>query len=90
LEIFGRNSYSVGMKTRSVVSEKGQVTIPKKIRDRLGIRPGGSVEFREEHGRLIVEKAASRDVVDELYGIVASKQSTDEFIAELRGDVDLT
>jgi antitoxin PrlF len=90
LEIFGRNSYSVGMKTRSVVSEKGQVTIPKKIRDRLGIRPGESVEFREEHGRLIVEKAASRDVVDELYGIVASKQSTDEFIGELRGDVDLT
>jgi antitoxin PrlF len=76
------------MKTRSVVSEKGQVTIPKSMRDRLGIRPGEAVEFREERGRLIVEKAPSRDVVDELYGIVASKQSTDDFIRELRGDFE--
>jgi len=28
------------------VTEKGQVTIPKHIRDRLGIRPGSEVEFR--------------------------------------------
>jgi antitoxin PrlF len=78
------------MKSRSVVSEKGQVTIPKPMRDRLGIRAGQLVEFREERGHLIVEKAPSGDVLDELYGIVASKQSTDDFIRELRGDVDLT
>jgi antitoxin PrlF len=89
LEIPRRNSYRVGMKNRSVVSEKGQITIPKSMRDRLGIRPGVAVEFREEQGRLIVEKAPSRSVVDELYGIVKSKQSTDDFIRELRGDVDL-
>ena len=78
------------MKSRSVVSEKGQVTIPKPMRDRLGIRAGEAVEFREEHGRLVLEKAPSRDVVAELYGIVASKQRTDDFIRELRGDLEST
>lgn len=29
------------------VTEKGQVTIPKTIRDRLGIEPGSEVEFVE-------------------------------------------
>lgn len=29
----------------STVTEKGQVTLPKAIRDRLGIRPGTRLEF---------------------------------------------
>lgn len=29
------------------VTEKGQVTIPKRIRDKLGIKPGSEVEFVE-------------------------------------------
>jgi antitoxin PrlF len=76
------------MKNRSVVSEKGQVTIPKPIRDRLGIRAGEAVEFREEHGRLILKKAPRPGALDELYGIVKSKQRTDDFIRELRGDYE--
>ena len=78
------------MKNRSVVSEKGQVTIPKPMRDRLGICPGESVEFREEPGRLVVERVPVRDSLDELYGIVATKQRTDDFIRELRGVLSRT
>ena len=50
----GRNSYRIGMK--AVVSEKGQVTIPKQLRDRLGIKPGEVLEFNEDGGRLIETK----------------------------------
>ena len=32
---------------KAVVSEKGQVTIPKTLRDRLGIRPGQVLDFAE-------------------------------------------
>jgi len=88
LEIRRRNSYPVGMKNRSVVSEKGQVTIPKAMRDRLGIRGGEAVEFREDQGRLIVEKAPKPGALDELYGIVKTKRRTDDFIRELRGDYE--
>jgi antitoxin PrlF len=74
------------MNGRSVVSEKGQVTIPKPLRERLGIRPGEAVEFREDHGRLIVEKAPARDALDELYGVIDLGRGTDAFVAELRGE----
>jgi len=29
----------------STVTDKGQITLPKALRDRLGIRPGSKVEF---------------------------------------------
>jgi antitoxin PrlF len=74
--------------TKSRVSEKGQVTIPKPMRERLGIRPGEDVEFREEPGRLVIEKALARDAVDELYGVLDLGRGTDEFLRELRGEPD--
>jgi antitoxin PrlF len=69
----------------AVVSEKGQVTIPKALRDRSGIRPGEVLEFREEHGRLVAEKVRSRHPLDEVYGLLADGTRTDALIDELRG-----
>ncbi len=43
----------------SRVSEKGQVTIPKEIRSRLGIRAGDRVLFLVEDGRVVLRKAPS-------------------------------
>lgn len=44
------------------VTEKGQVTIPKAIRDRLGIKPGSEVEFIERsHGVEIARREPSAD-----------------------------
>ena len=40
------------------VTVKGQVTIPKPIRDRLGLTPGSEVEFSiEADGRVSMRKA---------------------------------
>ena len=38
------------------ITSKGQVTVPKHIRDRLGIAPGDDIGFREEGQAVIVEK----------------------------------
>ena len=38
----------------SRMTSKGQVTIPKFMRDRFGIAPGAAVEFADEGGRLVV------------------------------------
>ncbi len=70
----------------SVVSEKGQVTIPKPLRDRLGIRPGEVLIFEEEEGRLVARKAVAQDPVDAVYGIVQLDHPTDELIELLRGE----
>jgi AbrB family looped-hinge helix DNA binding protein len=37
------------------VTEKGQVTIPKPIRDKLGIGPGSEVEFILRNGEVVIE-----------------------------------
>jgi len=79
-------SYLLSMK--AIVSEKGQVTIPKPLRERLGIRPGQELEFEEERGRLVATKATAEDLVDAVYGILQLDRSTDEIVEQLRGRPD--
>ena len=37
------------------ITSKGQVTVPKHMRDKLGIGPGDDIGFREEGQAVIVE-----------------------------------
>ena len=74
---------------KAVVSGKGQVTIPKRLRERLGIRPGQILEFREEAGRLVAQKTVIADPVDAAYGILVLDRPTDELMEELRGPTGL-
>ena len=67
------------------VAERGQVTIPKALRERLGIRPGTVLEFSEQAGRLVAVKADTSDPVDQVYGKLGRGRRTDELILELRG-----
>jgi antitoxin PrlF len=76
----------VGMHSR--VSEKGQVTVPKALRERLDIRPGDELDFIEEDGRLVALKSTRQDPVDAVYASVDLGRSTDEIIRELRGDAE--
>jgi antitoxin PrlF len=73
---------------KSVVSEKGQVTIPKALRDRLGLVPGQVVDFSEDRGTLVGRKVSPVDRVEASFGIVDLNGSTDEWMASLRGDED--
>ena len=41
------------------VTEKGQITIPKALRDALGIGPGTEVEFERHKDTVVVRKAKS-------------------------------
>lgn len=44
------------------VSSKGQMTIPKKIRDRLGLRRGDVVALELDGHRVLLTKVPSGDV----------------------------
>jgi AbrB family looped-hinge helix DNA binding protein len=46
------------------VSEKGQVVIPKEMRDKLKIKPGDTIVFRMIGGKLIVERVIERRMKD--------------------------
>lgn len=70
----------------AVVAERGQVTIPKPLRDRFGLAPHTVVQFEEESGRLILTKVVDQDPVARVTGCLSLRKSTDETIRALRGD----
>ncbi len=72
---------------KAIVAERGQVTIPKVLRDKLGIRPGSTLEFSARNGSLVATKAET-DPVSQVFGCLGRKIDTDRFIRELRGDAD--
>ena len=45
----------------STLTSKGQITVPKKIRERLHVAPGDRIDFVvEENGLVVVRRARSR------------------------------
>jgi len=73
---------------KSKVAERGQVTIPKRIRDHLGIRKGTVLDFREEKGRIIAMKTEASHPVAACYGSLSRGRKTDQLMDELRTHAD--
>ncbi|MBN2186286.1 MAG: AbrB/MazE/SpoVT family DNA-binding domain-containing protein [Dehalococcoidia bacterium] len=67
------------------ITRKGQVTIPKKVREHLGLNPGSEVDFRMEGGAYILEKNLKSGVIARWAGFLRSKRTSDEIIEQLRG-----
>lgn len=59
------------------VTSKGQVTIPKEVRGRLGIRTGSRVEFRivGSHAELHLSDQPA-DVVGDGFGLLKSRRAS--------------
>ena len=70
---------------KAKVAERGQVTIPKKLRERLGIRPGTVLEFSEQEGKITIIKSDSSDPLEKFYGSLGSGRNSDDIIDTLRG-----
>jgi antitoxin PrlF len=79
------------------VTSKGQVTIPKRFRQRTGILPGADVEFEEKAGELVLRKASAspdpkgrdrefEDYLERVGGTLDLGMSTDEYMELLRGE----
>jgi antitoxin PrlF len=74
----------------NTVTSKGQVTIPKRIRDYLGIEPGSEVNFRRaEDGHIIIERSDGTrppSRFEKMLGSAGPGPTTDELMKLLRGD----
>jgi antitoxin PrlF len=78
----------------TTVTTKGQVTIPKEVRDLLGITPGTSVTIEmEADGRVVLRKADTTGRSStppsrfaRLRGSATAGLTTDEIMALTRGD----
>ena len=71
------------------ISERGQVTIPKRLRDRFGMHKGVEVEITPtQHGLLIQKRSAAQHPVEKISGIldgVEGVADVDRYIEEMRG-----
>ncbi len=74
---------------KATLGERGQVVIPKPLRDRMGLRAGERLEVTEEPGgRIVMTKALpDEDPVAAVYGIfrLQGGWTTDRVMEELRG-----
>lgn len=68
------------------ISERGQITIPKPLRDRFGMNPDVEVEITPtKQGLLIQKRTAARHPVDRVYAVLGRRGSTDDYIEKIRG-----
>jgi antitoxin PrlF len=74
----------------TMVTSKGQVTIPKPVRDLLGIKPGNAVEFQlAGDGHVVLLKVSGRrprSRFEALRGRAGKGLSTDQIMALTRGE----
>lgn len=69
------------------VTSKGRVTIPKEVRERLGVHPGEEVGLEEKEGLLVVSKVVTRSPFDKWVGKLKhlDGQRSDDLVQEARG-----
>jgi len=77
----------------SNITSKGQVTLPKRMRDATGLKPGRPVDFAlNPNGGIVVTpraKPAKSDIakrIEKVRGTLKLGMSTDEFMILLRGE----
>lgn len=75
------------LKATTTLTSKGQMTVPKRVRDRLGLRPGDKVEVVEEDGSFRVTKLCPENPFAKWRGYLKefAGMNTDDLIEDWRG-----
>ena len=68
------------------ISERGQITIPKPLRDRFGMNRNVEVEITPTRkGLLIHKRTAAEHPVDRVYAVLGHAGNTDDYLEDIRG-----
>ena len=57
------------MNEQAKITSKGQITVPKKIRSELGVKPGDSLVFENKDGSVTVRPVRKENPFDKYRGI---------------------
>ena len=72
---------------KAIVAGRGRVTIPKAVRDKLGIRQGTTLDFEASNDTLVARKAET-DPVSSVFGCLGQCVDSDKFLRKIRGGAD--
>ena len=68
------------------ISERGQITIPKALRDRFGMNHNVEIEITPTtKGLLIHKRTAAEHPVERVYALLRRGGNTDDYLEEIRG-----
>ena len=72
---------------RARLTSKGQITIPKAVRERLGLQPGDEIEFVEDEETYRVRKRTPASPLERYRGYLKhlAGRDPDEVVEQMRG-----
>jgi AbrB family looped-hinge helix DNA binding protein len=73
---------------KTTVSERGQITVPKKVRSTLALRPGSRLHIELVPGGFLARKQVAQSPWRAVVGMLRAPQDTDRLIDRMRGPVD--
>lgn len=70
----------------AILSEKGQITIPKPIREDLGLTAGSVLDFQEENGRIFIRKVIAENPISAWRGKgrLPGGDSVEDYLSKIR------
>lgn len=71
---------------RAKITAKGQVTIPKDLREKLGLKTGDYLHIKETDQGYLIEKEQDAERFHKYAGLLGRRGDSDEVIKELRGE----
>jgi AbrB family looped-hinge helix DNA binding protein len=68
------------------ISERGQVTIPKTLRERFGLYKDVEIDLLPvKEGLLLQKRTRRKHPVDSVWGVLKRPGATDPYVEEVRG-----
>ena len=68
------------------ISKRGQITIPKRLRDQYGMHCGVEIKVTPTRtGILIQKRETNQHPVDRVYGLLCTQENVDGYVEEIRG-----
>jgi antitoxin PrlF len=84
LNLYFFNDFLYSMEVAGTMSSKGQITIPKAVRDALGIEPGDVLEFEVRDNEFVGRKKVDQVDWSRFVGMLADGRTTEQVMQELR------
>lgn len=71
---------------RAKITSKGQLTLPKELREKLGLKPGDYLEIKETKKGYVLEKDLDEQRFRKYVGLLKNEGDSDRITKELRGE----